>query len=153
MEGFINIDNRPEPEPDLLCDVVSGLPFDDSSVDMIRAFDFMEHIPNAKVLSVVEDIYRVLKMGGIFEHFTPSSDGRGLWQDFNHQSHWNINSNLYWTVEDYRRLYDTKAFFHPEEIRDVVSNDALHVVHTYARLRKIEFAKSDTHALLQAVKP
>ncbi|KKL47573.1 hypothetical protein LCGC14_2334260, partial [marine sediment metagenome] len=42
--GFINLDNRPETYPDLLCDIENGLPYDDGKVDEIQAIDFLEHI-------------------------------------------------------------------------------------------------------------
>jgi predicted SAM-dependent methyltransferase len=41
QDGFINIDNRAEFEPDLICDIINGLPFEDDSVDMVLANDFL----------------------------------------------------------------------------------------------------------------
>ncbi len=138
MEGFINIDNRSEVNPDLVCDITERLPFDDSSVDAIRAFDVLEHIPLGKTLPVIEEIYRVLKQGGIFESFTPSTDGRGAFQDPTHLSFWNKNSWLYFSDSDCRELYGTKANFDFVKNEDVITNVEWKIVHTHviAKSRK-----------------
>ena len=67
LDGYINIDNRKEVEPDLIYDILDGMPFENNSIDEIRAYDFLEHIPIGKVIFVMEEIYRVLKPNGIFE--------------------------------------------------------------------------------------
>ena len=138
MDGFINIDNRPEVEPDLVCDVVNGLPFENDSVEYVIANDFLEHIPNGKTVQVIEEIYRVLKPGATFESLTPSTDGRGAFSDPYHVSFWNKDTWLYYMDEGYRALYGIKANF-TGQVKDYITNDALHIIHT--------------HAMLQAVKP
>lgn len=138
IDGFVNIDNRQEAEPDMLCDVTVGLPFSDNSVDYILANDFLEHIPIGETIGVVEEIFRVLKPGATFESLTPSTDGRGAFSDPTHRSFWNKCSWLYFMNDDYRSLYGINACF-DGQVRDHITNDALHIVHT--------------HALLQAVKP
>ena len=137
MDGWINIDNRPEVEPDLVCDVIQGLPFPDNHVDAILATDFLEHIPIGKTVQVVEEIYRVLKPGGKFESWTPSTDGRGAFQDPTHCSFWNRNSWLYYMEDEYRDLYGIKAAF-VGTVQDVVTNDALHIIHTVAQLEAVK---------------
>lgn len=137
-DGFINIDNRTETEPDIVCDVTAGLPFNDSSVDYVNASDFLEHIPIGETIGVIEEIFRVLKPGGTFESLTPSTDGRGAFSDPTHRSFWNRDSWLYYMVDDYRNLYGIKAQF-TGHVQDYITNDALHIIHT--------------RTLLQAVKP
>jgi len=138
IPGAINIDNREEVEPDLLCNVLDGLPYGDNSVDMIRADDFLEHIPNGKTIQVIEEIWRVLKPGGIFESSTPSTDGRGAFQDPTHVSFWNRNSWLYYSDPAYRNLYSIKADFEIESIEDTEPDPAWMVIHTHviAKARK-----------------
>lgn len=129
IEGFINIDNRECVNPDLCIDILDRLPFEDSTVDILRAFDFLEHIPIGKTLFVIEEIYRVLKQNGVFYHFTPSTDGRGAFQDPTHQSFWNINSWLYFMNHDYRNLYGIKAFFIGDNT-DEITDKKLNIIHT-----------------------
>jgi len=138
IDGFVNIDNRAEVSPDLVCNVIDGLPYENSSVDVVRAYDFLEHIPQGKVIDVITEIWRVLKPGGTFESFTPSTDGRGAFMDPTHVSYWNINSWIYYSDDQYRNLYGIKANFELEGIEDVGHDSELGVIHTHvvARARK-----------------
>lgn len=138
LEGFTNIDNREEVAPELLCDVTLGLPFEDSSVDLVRADDFLEHIPIGKVIPLMNEIWRVLKPDGIFESLTPSTDGRGAFQDPTHVSFWNRNSWDYYSKKKARDLYGIKADFDIENIEDIDTDRNNMVVHTHviARARK-----------------
>jgi len=138
LDGFVNIDNRMEVGPDLVCDVIAGLPYEDGSVDMVRAHDFLEHIPIGKVIGVMEEIWRVLKPGGIFESMTPSTDGRGAFQDPTHVSFWNMNSWFYYTHEDYRNLYGIKANFEIKTAEDIMTSVELKIIHTHIVAKAIK---------------
>ena len=133
IPGYINIDNRESTPADLVYDITTGLPYDDNSVDEVRAYDILEHIPIGQTVPLVEEIYRVLKPGGKFEHFTPSTDGRGAFQDPDHKSFWNINSWLYFMDDAHRALYGTKAKFQGNNT-DVVTNPELKIIHTHGIL-------------------
>ena len=112
LNGFLNCDNRKEVNPDLVCDVADGLPFEDSSIEEVKAIDFLEHIPLGKTIGVIEDIWRVLIPGGIFESFTPDAEyGQGAFQDPMHLSFWVENSWKYFSEAMSRELYDIKANF------------------------------------------
>jgi len=134
-QGFINIDNREVVKPDLCVDVTEGLPFDDETVDEVVAQDFLEHIPIGKTVFVIEEIYRVLKKGGIFISLTPSTDGRGAFQDPTHVSFWNFNSWLYYMDDNYRHLYGISAKF-TGVVQDIKTDPDNNVIHTYTNLRK-----------------
>lgn len=135
VQDYINIDNRKEVNPDLIHDINFGLPYPDGSVDEVRAYDILEHIPLGKTVSLIEEIHRVLRHGGKFEHFTPSTDGRGAFQDPDHKSFWNVNSWLYFMDDRYRRLYRIKAKF--EGTNDDILTEA-HVVHTHGILYAVK---------------
>jgi glycosyltransferase involved in cell wall biosynthesis len=144
IEGYINIDNRSEVEPDLVCDLSEGLPYGDNSVDEIRAYDFLEHIrPGEPVVKIVEEIYRVLKSDGKFEHYTPSTDSRAAWQDPFHLSYWNLNSWLYFMHDEYRDLYGIKAKFRGDNVNvtDNITRDIVHVHGILYAVKKEEIAK------------
>jgi len=88
-----------------------GLIFPDNSVGHIHAQDFLEHIPSCKsssclhndgrkvlcTVGMMNEIWRVLAPNGWFTSSTPSSDGRGAFQDPSHVSFWNPNSFWYYT--------------------------------------------------------
>lgn len=139
MDGFINIDNRPEVEPDLICDISKGLPYEDNTVDEVLALDFIEHLERHEVIFLMDEIYRVLKPNGIFYHRTPSSDGRGCWQDPTHKSAWNINTwRFYFTDPAYRKLYSTKANFKIIDLHDEVTDVNNCIIHTHCTYEAIK---------------
>lgn len=136
LPDYVNIDIRREVQPDVIHDIENqGLPYPDSSVDEVRAYDFLEHIHPDAVLDLMNEIWRVLKPGGILAHFTPSTDGRGAFQDPTHRSFWNINSWFYYTDDRYRALYGIKAKF---EGRNEDVSTGYGVIHTRGRLRAVK---------------
>lgn len=89
--GYVNVDVC-EPA-DVIADLRKAWPWDDNSVDEIRAWDIFEHLPDK--IHTLNEAYRVLKPRGILEMVVPTTDGRGAWQDPTHVSFWNPNSLFY----------------------------------------------------------
>ena len=71
------------------------------SVINIRAVDFLEHIPDK--VRLWNEMYRVLAHGGMILSLTPSTDGRGAYQDPTHNAIYNENSFWYFADENYRK--------------------------------------------------
>lgn len=71
---------------------VMPIPFQDNSFDYVTAFDFIEHIPRVSYLpqlrfcfvELMNEIYRVLKPGGIFLSYTPAYPAAEAFQDPTH---------------------------------------------------------------------
>ena len=98
--GYATLDMH-EPA-DLVGDVFDILEsLDDNSVGVIRAVDFLEHIPDK--IRLWNEMYRVLAHGGMVLSLTPSTDGRGAFQDPTHNSFYNENSFWYFADENYRK--------------------------------------------------
>jgi glycosyltransferase involved in cell wall biosynthesis len=118
------------------------LPWDDNSVGIVRACDFLEHIPTGRVIPLIEEIWRVLAPGGLFYSLTPSTDGRGAFQDPTHQSYWNSNSWFYWTRENQAKYVpQIKARFQKVGMRNAHFGDfnKLHeIVHVEATLTALK---------------
>ncbi len=109
--GYISVDII---NGDICADLRHGLPFADNSVGVVRAYDFLEHIPHCPdstckhgkedsllcVVGLMNEIYRVLVPGGWLLSRTPSTDGRGAFQDPTHCSFWNPNSFWYYTKKE-----------------------------------------------------
>lgn len=101
--GFIGVDLVNGPGVDIVHDLTKGFPFEDSSVDYLRAHDAIEHLPDK--LLTMNEIFRVCKHGATVDIKVPSTDGRGAFQDPTHISYWNINSFYYYS-SDFRNYYD-----------------------------------------------
>ncbi|MCS6995956.1 MAG: glycosyltransferase [Casimicrobiaceae bacterium] len=114
--GFLSLDLQ---NAQVRCDLLRGLPFADSSIGCVRAYDFLEHIPHCHnsrcshdpapgrdlcTVGLMNEIYRVLVPGGWFISRTPSTDGRGAYQDPTHCSFWNPNSFWYYTRAEQARF-------------------------------------------------
>lgn len=84
-------------------------PFENGSVGVIVANDILEHLKNP--IHVMKEAHRVLCHGGLLLTSTPSTDGRGAFQDPTHVSFWNENSFWYYTKPDVARYIDTPVRF------------------------------------------
>jgi SAM-dependent methyltransferase len=67
---FINVDLR-EDVADVVADV-RLLPYEDGSVDAIKAFDLLEHFPETETESLLAEWRRVLRHGGKLELRVPN---------------------------------------------------------------------------------
>lgn len=101
--GYIGVDIVNCPGVDIVADLTQKLPFEDSSVERIKAHDIIEHLPDK--LQTMNEIWRIGKPGAKVEILVPSTDGRGAFQDPTHVSFWNINSFFYYCI-DYPNYYE-----------------------------------------------
>jgi len=113
FDGFLNVDICAP--ADVIADLTQKWPWEDSSVHEIRAYDIIEHLPDK--IHTMNEAWRVLVPGGIFDIFIPTTEGRGAWQDPTHVSFWNRNSFFYFVDgiaerERFGKHYGIKARFH-----------------------------------------
>ena len=84
------------------------LPVDDDSVAIIRCYDVLNRIRHPAALC--NEAYRVLVHAGLILTQTPSTDGRGAFQDPSAISYYNENSFMYLTQSALREVIpDLKA--------------------------------------------
>jgi glycosyltransferase involved in cell wall biosynthesis len=101
--------------------------YEDSSVGVIRAVDFLEHVP-AKI-HLFNEFYRVLAHGGMLLTLTPSTDGRGAFQDPTHVSYYNSNSFWYFTDPEYSKYVPSiRARFQVSKLDNIFPSD-FHQLH------------------------
>lgn len=110
--GYVNVDIC-EPA-DQIADLAKRWPWDDESIEIIRAHDIIEHLPDK--IHTMNEAYRVLKSGGRFEIVVPTTNGPGAWQDPQHVSFWNLSSFQYYAQgdphrEEFARANGVKAAF------------------------------------------
>lgn len=97
--GYTGVDQYGGPSVDIVADISTGLDLPDSSVGVIRAVDFLEHVTDK--VALFNEMYRLLAHGGLLLSLTPSTDGRGAYQDPTHVAFYNENSFWYFTDRDY----------------------------------------------------
>jgi SAM-dependent methyltransferase len=61
----------------------SDLPFTDNSFDAILARDILEHLDNP--WEIVDDLFRILKVGGKIIVSVPKPDPKVVWSDYTHR--------------------------------------------------------------------
>ncbi|HXX90527.1 MAG TPA: glycosyltransferase [Acidimicrobiales bacterium] len=100
--AYLGVDQFPGPNVDIVGDVSHGIDLPDSSCGVIRAVDFLEHVQDK--VALFNELYRLLTHGGMLLSLTPSTDGRGAFQDPTHVAYYNENSFWYFTDADYARF-------------------------------------------------
>jgi O-antigen biosynthesis protein len=103
--AYLGVDQYPGEGVDIIATLPDRLPLEDSSVGVIRAVDFLEHV--ADKVAVINELHRVLAPGGLLLSLTPSTDGRGAFQDPTHVAFYNENSFWYYTDARYRNFVPT----------------------------------------------
>ena len=99
-EGYLSVDTAEgvDLRGDVF-DVLAEIP--NGEVGVVRAVDFLEHV--ADQVALMNELWRVLAPDGLLLSCTPSTDGRGAFQDPTHVSWWNENSFGYYTEADLAR--------------------------------------------------
>lgn len=112
--GYKGVDVHSAQGVDYVGDFLS-LDLPPNSCGVIRAVDFLEHVTDR--IAVMNKIWELLAHGGMLLSLTPSTDGRGAWQDPTHVSGWNQNSFWYYTDDNYRKFVpEIAAKFHPSKV-------------------------------------
>jgi predicted SAM-dependent methyltransferase len=108
QDGVIGLDIIPEFNPDIVRDILRGLPFADETFDEVEIHHVLEHVtghlackPTDNFDFVINEIYRVLKIGGIANFEMPywkaemAVESAGHVRFFNENSLVNFYSNPY----------------------------------------------------------
>lgn len=114
-------------------------PFADSSIGAFRAHDLLEHLPNKT--HTMREIWRCLRPGGWLLSMTPSTDGRGAFQDPTHVSYWNQNAFWYWTRAQQAKYIHNNVVRFQEHTLDTVFPSIWHEVN------KIPYVRANLVAL------
>ena len=95
--------------------IFDSLPFPDSTFDSVSAYDFLEHVPRTATINnsgvfpfihVMNEIYRVLKPGGMFHGITPGYPRSEAFVDPTHVNFITKKTHTYFTSPKYKaRMY------------------------------------------------
>jgi len=105
----------------ITADLDGDWPFASGSVGVFRAFDALEHLRDP--VHTMKEIYRCLAPNGWLLSETPSTDGRGAFQDPTHVSYWNENSFWYYTRRDQAAFIGTPVRFQAVRLATVCPTD------------------------------
>ena len=118
--GYLTIDKK---GADISADLNQRWPFDDNSIGVVRAFDVLEHLKDP--IHAMKEIERILVPGGYLLSQTPSTDGRGAFQDPTHVSFWNEHSFWYYTKAEFAKYIDTPVRFQTVRLETVRPSEHL----------------------------
>lgn len=130
-KGYSSIDLS---NADIIADLNKEWPFQAGQVGLFRAHDALEHLKDP--IHVMKEAYRCLKPLGWFLTQTPSTDGRGAFQDPTHISFWNSNSFWYYTKAETAKYIGTPVRFQLNRIKNFYPNE-------YCKTHNILYVKSD----------
>ncbi|HEY0266270.1 MAG TPA: methyltransferase domain-containing protein [Rhizomicrobium sp.] len=71
VPNFIGLALNPAHDREIAHNLADPLPFDDDSIAKVQAQDVLEHLPFETVPGVLDEIWRVLKPGGVFRLSVP----------------------------------------------------------------------------------
>lgn len=112
IPGYLSVDIVPP--ADILMDLSKPWNLPDSSVEEILAYDIVEHLPDK--IQTMNEIWRVLKLGGRATIEVPTTRGVGAVCDPQHVSYWSAGSFEYYEKgnparERFRASYGIRADF------------------------------------------
>lgn len=122
MYGFINIDSRPEVNPDLVDDVFKLEQFENNSVDLIYICHCLEHATFEEVREALEQYNFLLKVGGILRIAVPNIKAAAEHLLYHndltllHSAYWGSQRHDYdfhksgWTFETLKRDLEVAGF-------------------------------------------
>lgn len=87
--GYIGLDVANVPGVDVVYDLEKGLPYHDNSVDEIFCSHFLEHVKDP--MKLINEVYRILKPGGIFEVVVPHFSNYNSYT-FLHLTYYNVRN-------------------------------------------------------------
>ncbi len=96
LDEWINLDAQLLSGVDVVRDITRGLPFMDATFDHVLMDNVLEHLSSADAIFAINEIDRVLKVGGTAEIIVPHASSQGAIQDPTHKSLWVPRSALYW---------------------------------------------------------
>jgi SAM-dependent methyltransferase len=98
---WIGVDSRPFPGVDQVVDLTKTWPWEEGSVDEVNASHVVEHFDGVERVHFVNELYRVLKMGGQAKIITPHWAAARAYGDLTHKwppvsEFWYYYLNLEW---------------------------------------------------------
>ena len=112
IEGFVNVDDDPLVEPDYIVDIENDrLPFDDDSVEEIRAHHILEHIGDG-FIPLMKELHRVCKHGALLDIVVPHHFHDNFYGDPTHKRPITVSGMYMFSkkhCEEYKEAYGSNS--------------------------------------------
>jgi SAM-dependent methyltransferase len=90
-DGFLNVDDDPLVNPDFIVNLEEAkLPFEDNSVEEIKAHHILEHIGDG-FIPLIQEFYRICKHGAIIDIVAPHHNHEVFYGDPTHKRPITVN--------------------------------------------------------------
>lgn len=84
-EGFITVDFDPLTSPDIQMDITKDIfPLEDSSIEEVRAYHILEHLPLQGIFHLFKELYRICKDQAVLEVKVPHHRSEIFFGDISH---------------------------------------------------------------------
>lgn len=97
---IVHMDKFPFKGVNIVRDVLRGIPTHHDFFDKVVAHNFLEHFAGEDFVFVMNEIWRVLKPGGVLEVCGPYWSGKFAFIDPDHKRCFHENSFDFWIVRD-----------------------------------------------------
>ena len=115
---WVNLDNDLRTKPQVLRDVKRGLPFNTGIFSVVYASHFLEHFGGEDFVFIMNEIYRVLKPGGVLQLLSPYYKFHGAWVDPHHKMFFNEHSfEPYWYPSNSSIAMGVEGFYEPVSLQ------------------------------------
>jgi len=125
VPDVINVDIRPLPNVDVVCDL-RKLPYEDNTIDEIRSSDVIEHFGRFEIEPLLKEWVRVLKPGGVMLNRTVDI-GRNM--DKWHEIPWPDLMNAVLGAQDYEQNFH-KMMFTKESLSELMTKAGMKILKT-----------------------
>lgn len=93
MAGWVNVDIFDGPGVNELADLDNDWPWEDSSIDTVRAWHVFEHLPCR--VHTMNELWRVMAPAAVAEIQVPTVDGIAAFSSPTHVSYWHRHTFLH----------------------------------------------------------
>ena len=105
--GAVGMDRRQVDGIDVIHDLEDlPYPFPDALFDRVILSHVMEHLNPKYHVEIVDELWRILKVGGVLALAMPYAGSEGHWQDPTHIKPWNRDTAYYFDPSHASLLYD-----------------------------------------------
>lgn len=152
-EDTFGIDKTQYDGIDLVQDLrFKKLPFADGQIEYIYTAHFLEHLTFEEILFIMNEMWRVLKVGSLAEVIVPHGMSYSHWSDISHKTAWTEDSFGHFTPHNmfyYEWQYEHEGKKYPVINRwKVCSNDTT-MPYKYTTDGWVEIKNREIRAILQ----